>query len=452
MSEGVFFVNILILSLRHAAKSCTLGFVTFYPKNSWIMRNNPGLILTIIVLAAICGGVFVYPSGYGTTWLPWKLGLDLVGGSHLVYEVDLSKVPASDQDSVLNGIRDVIEKRVNLFGVSEPQVFIARGRDKAELIVELAGVKQLSEAITQIGETPFLDFREVQQNGSSTNYLPTELNGRYVKGAQVSFDTTTREPEVSIQFNDDGAKLFEDITGRNVGKPLAIFLDNQLIEAPTVKQKISGGSAVITGRFSLTQAKQVVERFNAGALPAPIKLVNQQTISSNLGMGSMQKVIVAGIAGTVLVILFMILYYGLFGVFAALALIIYITITLSIFKIFSVTMTLAGIAGFILTIGMAVDANILIFERIKEEKKRGLEKKSALEEGFKRAWPSIRDSNTSTIITAVILYFFTSSFVRGFALTLLIGVIVSMFSAITTTRLFLRVFSGRVNKNQNKKQ
>lgn len=408
------------------------------------MRKNPVGFLTLIIIISIVAGVFIYPNG--GKWRPWKLGLDLVGGSHLVYKIDLSQVNDADKESVGGGIRDVIEKRVNRFGVSEPQVFTAKSGGDAELIVELAGVKDITEAIKQIGATPLLDFREVEQNGSSTSFIPTNLTGRYVTGAQLTFNQTTGVPEVSIEFNGEGADIFEKLTEANVGKPIAIFLDNNLIESPVVQQKISGGQALITGRFSVAEARGLVERFNAGALPAPITLINQQTISPTLGADSLRKVIVAGVVGTLLVIAFMITYYGTLGVFASLALLVYIALTLGLFKLASVTMTLAGLAGFVLTIGMAVDANVLIFERIKEELKRGISRAGAVEEGFRRAWPSIRDSNTSTIITAVILYYLTSSFVRGFALTLLIGVLVSLFSAITTTRLFLRVFTSKNKK------
>ncbi len=404
------------------------------------MRKHAGLLLTIIILVAIAAGVFVYPKWYGAKWQPWRLGLDLVGGSHLVYQVDLSQVNASDHDSVLNGLRDVIEKRVNLFGVSEPQVYIAKSGNQSQLVVELAGVRNVKDAIAQIGETPLLDFRTVSQNGSSTIFTPTTLTGRYVTGAQLTFDPTTQAPQVAIAFNGEGATIFEELTAANIGQPLAIFLDNNLIEMPTVQQKISGGNAVITGKFTVAEAKQLVERFNAGALPAPITLINQQTISPTLGAEAMRKAVVAGIIGTLLVILFMLFYYRLLGIFASAALVIYIVLTLGVFKAIPITMSLAGLAGFIMTIGMAVDANILIFERVKEELKRGLSRAAAINEGFHRAWPSIRDSNTSTIITAVILYFMTSSFVRGFALTLFIGVVVSMFSAITTTRLLLGAF------------
>jgi preprotein translocase subunit SecD len=408
------------------------------------MRRHPGLFLSLIIILAIIAGVFVYPKGLGKSVEPWKLGLDLVGGSHLVYQIDLSNVSSTDQSSVVSGLRDVIEKRVNLFGVSEPNIYTSQSGNQAQLFVDLAGINNVSDAINQIGQTPLLQFETVQTVGSSTpsstQYTPTNLTGQYITGAQLTFEQTTNAPQVSISFNSTGAGLFEQITAANVGKPLAIFLDGQMIEAPVVQQAISGGQAVISGGFTITSAQQLVQRFNAGALPAPITLVSQQTISPSLGADSLKKVIIAGIIGTLLVMLFMIFYYRLLGLFAALALIIYITLTLGVFKVIPITLSLAGLAGFVLTIGTAVDANVLIFERIKEELKRGLPKSSAIEEGFRRAWPSIRDSNTSTIITSIILYFFTSSFVQGFALTLLLGTLVSLFSAITTTRFFLRFF------------
>lgn len=406
------------------------------------MRQNPGTFLVLIILLAVLAGFFVYPKFLGESFRPWKLGLDLVGGSHLVYQIDLSQVAEGDRSSVIGGIRDVIERRVNLFGVSEPQVFVAKSKgERPELIVQLAGIKNVSDAIKQIGETPFLDFREVEGDEENFTLIQTNLTGRFVTGAQIIFDPTTRSPQVSLSFDSQGAKMFELMTERNIGKPIAIFLDNELISMPIVQQKIVGGQAVITGRFTIEEAKQMVERFNAGALPAPVTLISQQTISASLGADSLRKVMVAGAIGTILIIIFMIMYYRLFGVFAALALIIYIALTLAVFKLVPITMTLAGMAGFVLTIGMAVDANILIFERVKEEVKKGLSKKSAVEEGFRRAWNSIRDSNVSTIITAAILFYLTSSFVKGFALALLIGTLMSMFSAITTTRLFLRTFA-----------
>lgn len=406
-------------------------------------KKHASLLLVGVFVLSLIAGVFVYQPVWETIsqFRPWSLGLDLAGGSYLVYNIDLSQVQQQDQDSVVTGLRDVIEKRVNLFGVSEPRVYTEKSGNDSQLVVELAGIKDVNQAIKEIGATPTLDFRDVVQTGSSTpEFVPTGLTGRYVKSAELTFDNITGKPQVSIQFTDPGAKLFSDITAKDVGKPLAIFLDDQLIEMPTVQEQISGGQAQITGQFTVDQAKQLVERFNAGALPAPITLVNQQTVSSELGQDSLNKAIFAGALATLLVLLFMIVVYRGLGVFAAIALLMYTALTLGIFKLVPVTMTLAGIAGFILSVGMAVDANILVFERTKEELKKGLSRTAAIEEGFRRAWTSIRDSNVSTMITSAVLYYFTSSFVRGFALTLFIGVVVSMFSAITITRSLLRVF------------
>jgi len=409
------------------------------------VKSHNTSILVLVVLVSILAGFFVYPGNFGSNHLPLRLGLDLIGGSHLVYEVDMSGVDSSDRDFVVAGLRDVIEQRVNLFGVSEPQVVSSQAGDSYRLIVELAGIKEISEAIKEIGSTPLLDFREVvvaeENEEEQYVFIPTELTGRYVSSAQIDFDPTTGAPTVNIEFNDEGSKIFEELTAKNVGKPLAIFLDNNLIEMPNVSERISGGKAQISGGFTADTAKKLVERFNAGALPAPITLVSQQTVGASLGEESLDKAVFAGALGLLAVIVFMLLYYRSFGVFASFALLIYVLLTLAVFKVApGFTMSLAGIAGFILSIGMAVDANILIFERTKEELKRGLSKISAIEEGFRRAWPSIRDSNISTIITSVILYYFTTSFIKGFALTLLIGVLVSMFSAITVTRSLMRAF------------
>ncbi|OGZ03623.1 MAG: protein-export membrane protein SecD [Candidatus Liptonbacteria bacterium RIFOXYC1_FULL_36_8] len=408
------------------------------------------LILVLVIVVSITALFFVYPvspvANFATNFRPWKLGLDLVGGSYLIYEADMSQVAEADRESVMAGLRDVIEKRVNYLGVSEPHVFSAKEGESYRLVAELAGVKDVNQAIMIIGLTPTLDFREVTGDGTKAeDYKTTSLTGRYIKSASLNFDQTTSEPLVALEFNSEGAKIFEEITGRNVGKSLAVFLDGVPIEVATVQEKISGGKAQITGRFTMDVAKTLVERFNAGALPAPITLINQQTISPTLGADSLNKAILAGLAGTLSIMVFMVLYYGYFGIFSSLALLIYILLSAAFFKIVPVTMTLAGVAGYVLSIGMAIDASILIFERTREELKKGLTRKAAIEEGFKRAWTSIRDSNVSTIITAVILYYFTSSFVKGFALTLLIGVLISMFSAITVTRTMLMVFV----KNKN---
>jgi len=414
------------------------------------MRNKSAAILFLVLIITIIGGFFIYPNQTGSDFRPWRLGLDLVGGAHLVYEIDMAAIQFDDRDSVAEGLRDVIERRVNFFGVSEPTVVTAKSDERYRIIVDLAGIKDTSAAIQEIGETPFLQFAEVQEiQGDDTAtttddqvaFLPTELTGRYVQSAQVVFDQTTTRPYISLELDEEGAAFFETITERNIGRPLAIFLDGELITAPTVSEKISGGRAQITGDFTVPEARTLVQRFNAGALPAPIALVNQETVGASLGADSLQQMIRSGFWGTIIVMIFMILYYRTRGVFASFALAIYVILTLAIFKLFGVTMTLAGIAGFILSIGMAVDANILIFERSKEEEKKGASRESAVIDGFKRAWPAIRDSNVTTILTTIMLYYFSTGFVRGFALTLMLGVIISMFSAITVTRLMLQVFT-----------
>lgn len=399
------------------------------------------IIFSVIVFVTILSGFFVYPKGFGASHLPWRLGLDLVGGSTLVYEVDLTGIPQNEQSGAVSGLKEVIEKRVNLFGVSEPRVNIVEKSGSYQLLVDLAGVKNIEEAIRQIGETPVLDFREVYVNeNDEAEYRQTELTGRFISSATLGFDQINN-PLIVLDFNEEGAVLFETITGRNIGKPLAVFLDGEPISEPIVQSKISGGNAQITGRFTIDEARELVERFNAGALSAPIKLVNQRTVDPSAAGDSLDKMLVAFAIGTAVVMLFMILYYRSFGIYASLALIIYAVLSLAVFKaIPNFTMTLSGIAGFILSIGLAVDANILIFERTKEEMKKGINKIDAINEGFKRAWLSIRDSNTSSVITAIILYFLTTSFVKGFALTLGLGVLTSMFSAIFVTRTILRVF------------
>ena len=409
------------------------------------------IILSLIILLGVLGAFFVYPQGLGAKVLPWHLGLDVAGGTTLVYKVDLSQVNPSDYSSVMTGLQNVIERRINLYGVSEPNVSIANNNGQYELLVELPGIKNLQQAVDQIGATPVLDFRlaEASSTASSTYaYVPTNITGRYITSASLNFDQFGR-PVVDFQLNPQGATLFQQVTSENVGKPLCVFVDGNFVfpndpqgSCPIINQAISGGQAQISGS-GITQnvAQELVSRFNAGALAAPITLINQRTVSASAAADSLRNIVYAGLIGTGLVLLFMLLYYRLFGLFADLALVIYIVFSLSVFKLMPMfTMTLSGIAGFILSIGMAVDANILIFERTREEIRKGSSRKVAIEEGFKRAWPSIRDSNISTIITSLILYIFTSEFVRGFAFTLGLGVLISMFSAIFVTRTILKVF------------
>lgn len=633
----------------------------------------------LIVVIALAGSLVVFGNYYNQAVdhyklplpkvheVPFQLGLDLLGGSQLTYDADVSAIAPADRATAVEGARDVIERRVNVFGVSEPLVQVNKTTDgKYRIIVELAGIKDVGEAIKKIGETPLLEFKEQggerrsltadekkqmetfnakakvhseevaqklaagesfenlakqysddsnsrdksgeigwvskrdnadiakvvgaipagqaskqgvltaegyeylkvnEQNikevkashilicykgaesctseiskedayakikqlktqatpknfaelakanstdlsnkdkggdlgwfgrdvmakpfedavfaqktgtisfvvetkfgyhliyktdenpqyrlshillstmneddilGPNDGWKNTELTGRNLKRATVQFSPQDNSPQVSLEFDDAGAKMFEEITGRNVGKPVAIYLDGYAISTPNVNEKITGGKAVIQGSFTVTEARDLAKRLNAGALPLPISLVNQQTVGATLGQASVANSLKAGFIGLILVALFMIIYYRFLGVLAVLALAIYGILSLAIFKLWPVTLTLSGIAGFILSIGMAVDANILIFERLKEELRAGKSLSNAISEGFSRAWPSIRDSNFTTILVTLVLVQFSTSVIKGFAYTLLLGVLLSMFSAITITRNFLRLFS-----------
>ena len=392
---------------------------------------------------------------------PFRLGLDLSGGSHLVYKADLSNIPSGQVGESMDALRDVIERRINIFGVSEPVVqvqnpsFISGGDEK--LIVDLPGVTDVEKATAMIGQTPLLEFKTEIPKGDpipvtvgkdgkvdlsvAAPFKATELTGRYLKKASLEFDTNTREPKVSLQFDDTGTKLFAQITKDNVGKMVAIYLDGSPISTPVVREEITGGQAVISGSFTPAEAKQLVGRLNSGALPVPITLVSKQTIGAILGDNALNAGVKAALVGFLLVVLFLILWYRLPGLIAAISLCIFVAIMLSLFKLIPVTLTAAGLAGFIISMGVAVDANVLIFERVKEELRAGRTIPDAVHTGFSRAWLSIRDSNISNLITALILFWFGTSLIKGFALTLGMGVIVSMFSAITITRIFLSVFN-----------
>lgn len=380
-------------------------------------RSKVYFFLVVIIALAFLSGIYDFEERY-----PFKLGLDLQGGTHLVYQADLSGI--DDKSDAMTGVRDVIERRVNLFGVAEPRVQVS-GKDR--LIVELAGIKDTKEAIAMIGMTPALDFRLV----AGEEFQRTNLTGRHLKRSDISFDPTTFKPSVGLYFDSEGKDLFAQLTKANVGQRIAIFLDGAPISVPVVNEPILDGQAVISGDFSVEEAKTLAQRLNAGALPVPINLISQQTIGASLGKDSLDKSLKAGLYGLLAVALFMLLFYRLRGIVAVSALLIYGALLLAIFKLLPVTLTLAGMAGVILSIGMAVDANVLVFERLKEENR--------IADAFKRAWPAIRDGNISTLITCLILYFFTTGLVKGFALTLGIGVLLSMFSAMIVTRLFLEL-------------
>ena len=423
-----------------------------------------------IVLLGIGIGFFVYkseiahrtlPKGEAVTGVakyPFKLGLDLSGGTHLVYRADISAVPQNEVRDSMNALRDVIERRVNAFGVAEPVIAVQDGgfsnAGEERLIVDLPGVTDVSKAVAMIGQTPSLDFRtenndknKVQEatvgpDGTiqldlSSKFTKTELTGRFLDKATLEFNPTTGEPTVALQFDTEGSKLFEKITRENVGKTVAIFLDGQPISTPTVNEAITGGKAQISGNFTPNEAKLLVGRLNSGALPVPIELISKQTIGPSLGETATHAGVKAALIGFLAIALFLIVWYRLPGVIAVVALSLYTVTILALFKWIPVTLTAAGIAGFIISIGIAVDANVLIFERIKEELRGGRTIAEAITNGFGRAWLSIRDSNSSSMITAVILFWFGTPLIQGFALTFLIGVIVSMVSAISVSRLFL---------------
>ncbi len=537
------------------------------------MRRNKiwTIFIGIVVITGVCF-LIDYPTV--PDWVPgykWfskpkiHLGLDLQGGTQLVYQTDTTNIPDNQRTDAIEGARDVIERRVNVFGVSEPLIQTAEAGDEWRLIVELPGIKDVHSAIEMIGETPILEFKEqaaarvltdeektainnynkkaeeraqdilnqcltggdfsqlakeysedqgskeqggdlgwfskgsmvpefenvvfntlkkgeisptlvktvygyhiikkdderVNNEGTAevrashiliaveseelvsklTEWQYTGLTGKQLKSSFVSFNSQTNEPEVSLEFDDEGAKLFAEITKRNINKPVAIFLDNEPLSIPEVKEEISGGKAVISGKFNLKEAKDLSERLSAGALPVPIKLVSQQNIGPSLGKISMQKSLIAGIIGFLVVIIYMIFFYRLRGVLVGVALMVYALILMSLFKLIPVTLTLAGIAGFVLSLGMAVDANVLIFERIKDEENLGKSKINAIKDGFKNAWSAIRDSNGTTLIICFILYQFGTGLVRGFGLTLGLGVLVSMFTAITVTKNFLELIN-----------
>lgn len=658
------------IRLKHKA-------VAFAPQK--VSKSSPRWWLwarvILFLITGLFAGLFSFPDPWNKTAnfisentpinLPewnsrsFRLGLDLLGGSELVYEAELAQIGEGNRDEAVSGVRDVIERRVNAMGVSEPVVQTVETRGAYRVIVQLAGIRNVNDAINEIGETPVLEFKEEssvnpemqseqaaaeaeartkvdeierklranpridfsrlaseavltvndlgfvnkntypelwawanehtvgnqteeaietsagwnfvkltgerdggkeveashilicfrgatrcerdtskedarrqiedlknQANGSNfadlaknnstetgavntggslgwfgmgqmikpfedaafamnvgdisdivetefgfhiiyktgernvkdyslsqilvsrpsmpgaDNWVNTGLSGKHLTSARVEFDPNSGEPIVSLSFNDEGKTLFQEITARNVGKRVAIFLDGGVISAPTVQQEIIGGDAIITNIGGVAEAKLLSQRLNAGALPVPIRLVSQQTVGATLGQDSLEKSLFAGLIGFALVALFMIAYYRVPGLVAVISLGIYIAFVLALFKLIPVTLTLAGIAGFILSIGMAVDANVLIFERMKEELRAGHSLSSAVAEGARRAWPSIRDGNYTTLISALVLFWFSSSVIKGFALTLGIGVLMSMFSALFISQSFLSLIAA----------
>ncbi len=391
-----------------------------------------------------------------------KLGLDLKGGSHLVFEADMKSLKVEDREEALLSARDVIERRVNFFGVSEPSVYTLKlGKDNYRINVDLPGIENTNDAIKVIGQIAQLDFREeATMDAKIATQTPlymrmtkkTALTGKFIKKSSVQFDPNNGKPMVGLEFNSEGAKLFEEITSRNVQKPLAIFLDDMPLSIPTVEQAITGGSAVINGNFTVEEAKKLSLAINSGSLPVPIKMIEQRNMGATLGAEQIQKSVFAGIIGLLAVVLFMVFYYGRLGLIASLALLIYALISLAIFRAIPVVMTLSGVAGFILSIGMAVDSNILIFERIREEIRKGKDFDIAIKLGFGRAITAIKDANLTTLLVAFILFNplnwnFLPQFgmIKGFALTLAIGVLTSLFTGVVITKRLIAIFYKKEN-------
>jgi preprotein translocase subunit SecD len=395
----------------------------------------------------------------------FTLGLDLKGGSHLVYSIDLSKKdPAQSDADVIEGVKNKIERRVNAYGVTEPIVQSINNERGSFVLIQLPGVTDIDQALKLIGQTAELDFRErvvdssgnpvIDENGNpewviakakGSDGQERELAGKYLKpNAQVVLTPQTNEPEVAFEWNSEGAVLFEQITQRNLQKPLGIFLDNQLISAPTV-QSVIKEKGVITG-LNLEAAKTLAIQLNSGSLDVPLTLVERRDIGATLGEDSLKKSLQAGIIGSAMVIIFMIAYYRFSGLMACLALVVYVVLNLAIFKLIPVVLTLPGIAGFLVSVGMGVDGNVLVAERLKEELRRGRTLGAAIEEGFRQSWSAILDANVTVVIACVVLLWLGNTFgnflVIGFAVTLLIGTLLSMFTQVVVTRTFLRTIVG----------
>jgi len=419
--------------------------IPLFGNNQAITINPPSIDTTIF-------GVHIQKT------LKTHLGLDLAGGTQVSLEADMKNIPAADRKDALESAKQVIERRVNFFGVSEPVIQSAISGENYRIIVELPGITNTDEAVNLVGQTAQLEFREINDTATSSAtasafFIPTldnttsvGINGKDLKKSSLQLNSQTGEPEVGISFTPEGAKKFAIVTKRLIGKQLAIFLDDSVVTAPRVNTEIADGQAVITGSFTVDSAKQLSIQLNAGALPVPVMIVEKRTIGATLGAESIYKSTQAGLIGLAIVAVFMIIEYGWLGVLADLALIMYGLITLALYRLIPVTLTLPGIAGFILSIGMAVDSNILIFSRYKEELRHGKPWQIAMELGFGKAWDSIRDANFTTIITSIILFnpgnwsfLPTSGLVRGFAATLFIGVLTSLFTGIVVTRTFIRV-------------
>lgn len=401
--------------------------------------DSIGKLFLILVVVGVTAWFTVKPPVKGVNWLPLtklvRLGLDLKGGVHVVLQAVDTPEAKVTPNSVKEAIA-ILENRINQFGVTEP---IIQQQGARRIIVELAGVKDPDEVVRTLIKTAYLEFK--------TEGGEVIVTGRDLKEAREAVDPTSNEPEVNLTFNPVGAKKFADATTANVHRKIAIFLDGKMIQNPTVQEPITNGRARITGYKSLDEAHKVAVLLQSGALPIKLDVLEKRTVGPTLGADSLNKSIKAGGVGLLVILVFMILYYRLPGAVADLSLVIYALLVLFIFTALKVTMTLPGIAGYILSLAMAVDANIIIFERLKEELRAGKTLRAGIDDGFKRAFVAIFDANLTTVLAAIVLFYFGTGPIRGFAVTLIIGIAVSMFTAITMTRWLLHLVADTGIRN-----
>lgn len=401
------------------------------------MRWSKVLTLAAIVLAVILVGITAavpLPVFKNVSWLPWGkaivLGLDLRGGVHVVLEAKDTPTSKVTEDSMKKAVA-VLENRINQTGVTEP---VIQRQGERRIIVELAGIKDPEKAVQDMIKPAYLEFKT--EDGKSI------ITGADLKDAIEGRDPNSGQVEVDLTFTTAGTRKFAQATAANVGKPIGIYLDGRLLQNPVVQEPITNGKARITGYESLEEAHTIAILLRSGALPVQLEVMEKRTVGPQLGQDSLDRSINAGIVGLIAILVFMVVFYRIPGLIADLALIIYTLIVLGIFIGIHATMTLPGIAGFLLSLGMAVDANVIIFERVKEELRSGKSIRSAIDAGFKRGFVAVFDANVTTLIAAVVLYYFGTSMIRGFAVTLSIGILASMFTAITMTRWMLHLVAG----------
>lgn len=399
------------------------------------------LRLVFIFLAAGLAALIVWPGGAKlqlggkVLWdkdFDVRQGLDLAGGARLTYKADTTGLSDGDASEAMKALASNIERRVNAFGVTEPTIQTSKSSGESRLIVEMPGVTNIEEAIDLIGKTAQLEFK-----AGDTEPLPTGLTGKDLKRADVSFDELGK-PQISIEFQGEGIEKFAAVTEANVGKPLYTFLDGELLQVATVNEKISGGRGNITGNFDLQEAQEIAIQLNAGALPLSVNLVEQREVGASLGRESIDRSLFAGIIGIILVCLFMIAYYRFQGIISTIGLGFYLLLMVALIKLFGITMTMGGVAGLILTIGMTMETDILVFERIREELRKGKTFETAVRVGFNNAWPSIKDSNMVSVIIAAMLYA-AGGTIRGFAVVMVIGIVIGLTTTFIGTKTFMQI-------------